>query len=34
MPGMFDDEGGESGEIRSNPVGQPPFSPWLAFRKP
>jgi len=23
MPGIFDDEGGKSGEIRSNPVGQP-----------
>jgi len=29
MPGIFDDEGGESGEIRSNPVGQLPFLPWL-----
>jgi len=27
MPGIFDDEGGENGEIRSNPVGQPHFPP-------
>jgi len=41
MPGIFDDEGGESGEIWSNPAGQPPFSPgcvaqawkWPALRR-